>query len=108
MLTQFLYPFAFGMMDLALSLTSLLPCPPVAYCTPLRCKQVASLFGSDWIQLFNMNDAKSPDYMLFANQVRKPPLRPSRASHCAAPMITTISGTALGLAPVITNIFTRF
>ena len=30
--------------------------------------EVASLFGTDWIQLFNMNDAKSPDYILFANQ----------------------------------------
>jgi len=31
--------------------------------------EVASIFGTDWIQVFNLNDLASPDYMLFKNQV---------------------------------------
>mmetsp|Transcript_3266 Transcript_3266/g.8206 ORF Transcript_3266/g.8206 Transcript_3266/m.8206 type:complete len:862 (-) Transcript_3266:194-2779(-) len=31
--------------------------------------EIAAHFGTDWIQIWNMNDAKSPDYILFQNQV---------------------------------------
>jgi hypothetical protein len=31
--------------------------------------EVASIFGTDWIQVWNMNDLASPDYILFRNQV---------------------------------------
>jgi LysM repeat protein len=31
--------------------------------------EVAAIFGTDWIQVFNLNDLPSPDYMLFKNQV---------------------------------------
>eukprot|EP00286_Rhodomonas_abbreviata_P001098 CAMPEP_0181289584 /NCGR_PEP_ID=MMETSP1101-20121128/957_1 /TAXON_ID=46948 /ORGANISM="Rhodomonas abbreviata, Strain Caron Lab Isolate" /LENGTH=709 /DNA_ID=CAMNT_0023393809 /DNA_START=733 /DNA_END=2862 /DNA_ORIENTATION=- len=31
--------------------------------------EVAAIFGTDWIQIFNMNDMLSPDYVLFKNQV---------------------------------------
>jgi len=31
--------------------------------------EVASIFGTDWIQVFNLNDLATPDYLLFKNQV---------------------------------------
>mmetsp|Transcript_59543 Transcript_59543/g.140278 ORF Transcript_59543/g.140278 Transcript_59543/m.140278 type:complete len:835 (+) Transcript_59543:252-2756(+) len=31
--------------------------------------EVASIFGTDWIQVWNMNELMSPDYILFRNQV---------------------------------------
>ncbi len=29
--------------------------------------EIAAIFGTDWIQIWNMNDAKSPDYRKFAD-----------------------------------------
>ena len=31
--------------------------------------EVASIFGTDWIQVFNLNDLSTPDHILFKNQV---------------------------------------
>ena len=31
--------------------------------------EVASIFGTDWIQVFNLNDLSTPDHILFRNQV---------------------------------------
>merc|ERR1711964_233915 len=31
--------------------------------------EVASVFGSDWITLWNLNDAKHPDFALYSGQV---------------------------------------